>query len=89
MHNNKRSRLISFRVSPDEYAAMKAKAFDAGARSLSAFARDAAIDAMNKPAVEPTINLSGGIAALANRLAGLRGSLQQAAGEISSVLGAQ
>ena len=81
-----RSRIVTFRVSSGEFESMTRASHASGARSLSAFAREAVIDqvrAMNSPAV----TLSGDLTTLSKTLTEVDVSLQETSRRIRRVLG--
>src|SRR4051812_8086281 len=81
-----RSRIITFRVSGDEADSLSRAWRASGARSLSAFARDAALDRVQSMHAPPT-TLSGDLTTLTKTLTQLDQSLQEASGKIRRVLG--
>jgi hypothetical protein len=82
-----RSRLVTFRLDPEEYAALRRVCLSTGARSMSEFAREAVlagVDAGN--ASRGT--LGGDLVTLTSRLHELDKVLKSASGLIGRVLGA-
>jgi len=82
-----RSRLVTFRLDPEEYAALRRVCLTTGARSMSEFAREAvlaSVDAGN--ASRGT--LGGDLVTLTSRLNELDKLLKSASGLIGRVLGA-
>jgi hypothetical protein len=83
-----RSRLVTFRLDPEEYAALRRVCISTGARSMSEFAREAvlaSVDAGN--ASRGT--LGGDLVTLTTRLNELDKLLRSASGLIGRVLGAE
>ena len=82
-----RSRLVTFRLDPEEYAALRRVCVSTGARSMSEFAREAvlaSVDAGNSARG----TLGGDLVTLTTRLNELDKVLKSASGLISKVLGA-
>lgn len=82
-----RSRLVTFRLDPEEYAALRRVCVSTGARSMSEFAREAvlaSVDAGNSPRGA----LAGDLVTLTSRLNELDKLLRSASGLIGRVLGA-
>jgi hypothetical protein len=82
-----RSRLVTFRLDPEEYAALRRVCVTTGARSMSEFAREAvlaSVDAGNAPRG----TLGGDLVTLTSRLNELDKLLKSASGLIGRVLGA-
>jgi len=83
-----RSRLVTFRLDPEEYAALRRVCVSTGARSMSEFAREAvlaSVDAGN--ASRGT--LGGDLVTLTTRLNELDKVLKSASGLIGRVLGGE
>jgi len=83
-----RSRLVTFRLDPEEYAALRRVCISTWARSMSEFAREAvlaSVDAGN--ASRGT--LGGDLVTLTTRLNELDKLLKSASGLIGKVLGAE
>jgi hypothetical protein len=83
-----RSRLVTFRLDPEEYAALRRVCISTGARSMSEFAREAvlaSVDAGN--ASKGT--LGGDLVTLTARLHELDKLLRSASGLIGRVLGGE
>jgi hypothetical protein len=82
-----RSRLVTFRLDPEEYAALRRVCISTGARSMSEFAREAvlaSVDAGNSSRG----SLGGDLVSLTTRLHELDKLLKSASGLIGKVLGA-
>lgn len=82
-----RSRLVTFRLDPEEYAALRRVCVSTGARSMSEFAREAvlaSVDAGNSSRGA----LAGDLVTLTSRLNELDKLLRSASGLIGKVLGA-
>ncbi len=83
-----RSRLVTFRLDPEEYAALRRVCLTTGARSMSEFAREAvlaSVDAGNAARG----SLGGDLVTLTSRLNELDKLLRSASGLIGRVLGAE
>src|SRR4051794_23941152 len=81
-----RSRIVTFRVSSDEFEALARASHAAGSRSLSAFARAAALDKVSTMQA-PYVTLSGDLATLTKGLAQLDTALHETSKRIRRVLG--
>jgi hypothetical protein len=81
-----RSRIVTFRVSSGEFAALARASHAAGSRSLSAFARAAALDKVTTMQA-PCVTLSGDLTTLTKGLAQLDAALQDTSKRIRRVLG--
>ena len=82
----RKSKIVTFRVSPEEYDALAGACAGSGDRSISAFARNAAIDRLQMTGVRP-INISGDLASLGKLLTELDGALSEASDRIHRLLG--
>jgi uncharacterized protein (DUF1778 family) len=80
-----RSRIVTFRVSGEEFSLLARASRASGSRSLSAFARDAALDKVN--AMQTSTTLSGDLRTLTAVLAQLDTALQDASKKIRRLLG--
>ena len=81
-----RSRLVTFRLDPEEYAALRRVCISTGARSMSEFAREAVLTSVDlggsgKP------SLGGDLVTLTSRLQELDKLLRTVSGVINRVLG--
>jgi hypothetical protein len=81
-----RSRMVTFRVSAEEFDLLTRTCFALGARSLSGFAREAVLDKV-EAARSPSVTLSGDLTTLAKSLAELDSALREASGKIRHILG--
>jgi hypothetical protein len=81
-----RSRIVTFRVSVEEFGALARACHASGSRSLSAFARAAALDKVNT-LEGPPVTLSGDLTTLTKRLAQIDAALQETRKTIRRVLG--
>lgn len=82
-----RSRLVTFRLDPDEYAALRRVCVSTGARSMSEFAREAVLASVDAGAGTRG-SLGGDLVTLTARLHELDKLLRNASGLIGRVLGA-
>lgn len=80
-----RSRLVTFRLSADEYKELQTVCIAEGARSISDFARSAVLRRMIQPGKRVT--LSEDLATLGDTLQELDTSLQDLRGRIARILG--
>ena len=81
-----RSRLVTFRLDPEEYAALRRVCISTGARSMSEFAREAVLTSVDLGgAAKPT--LGGDLVTLTSRLQELDKLLKTVSGVINRVLG--
>ena len=81
-----RSRIVTFRVSSGEFDALARASHAAGSRTLSAFARAAAMDKATTMQA-PCASLSGDLTSLTKDLAQLDAALQDTSKRIRRVLG--
>jgi hypothetical protein len=81
-----RPRTVTFRVSHAEFESLMRGCQSSGARSLSAFARDAAIDKASATKASST-TLTGDLTTLTKALAQVDSALQDASQKIRRVLG--
>jgi hypothetical protein len=81
-----RSRLVTFRLDPEEYAALRRVCISTGARSLSEFAREAVLSSVDAGGTSKT-SLGGDLVTLTTRLHELDRLLKAVGGLISKVLG--
>ena len=82
----RRSRLVTFRVSPEEYEALTKSCMDCGDRSIADFARAAALQRV-RMLDAPPFNLSGDLMTLTKGLRDLDLALAEIRGRIRGVLG--
>lgn len=82
----RKSKIVTFRVSPEEYDALAEACAGSGDRSISAFARNASIERLQMTGVRP-INISGDLASLGKALSDLDGALREASNRIHRLLG--
>jgi hypothetical protein len=82
----RRSRLVTFRVSPEEYEALMKSCMDCGDRSIADFARAAALQRV-RTLDAPPFNLSGDLMTLTKGLRDLDSALAEIRGRIRGVLG--
>jgi hypothetical protein len=83
-----RSRLVTFRLDPEEYAALRRVCVSTGARSMSEFAREAVLASVDVGSGNRG-NLGGDLVTLTARLHELDKLLKSASGLIGRVLGAE
>ena len=81
-----RSRLVTFRLDPEEYAALRRVCISTGARSMSEFAREAVLANVDAGGASKT-SLGGDLVTLTTRLHELDKLLKSATGLIERVLG--
>jgi hypothetical protein len=81
-----RSRLVTFRLDPEEYTALRRVCISTGARSMSEFAREAVLTSVNAGNAVKS-GLGGDLVTLTARLNELDKLLQSASGLIGRVLG--
>jgi len=81
-----RTRLVTFRMDPEEYAALRRVCVTTGARSISEFAREAVLASVEMGG-SAKANLGGDLVTLTGRLHELDRSLKAASGLISKILG--
>jgi len=81
-----RARIVTFRVSEDEFEMLARAWLSSGARSLSGFARDAVFDKVQTMQA-PSMSLSGDLNTLARTLGELDAALWSASKKIRHVLG--
>lgn len=82
----RRSRFVTFRVSPDEYEALAAHCLNAGARSVSEFSRAAVLSRMQSINAS-TVTLAGDLATLSRSLMELDAALDEIRKRLRAVLG--
>jgi hypothetical protein len=82
-----RSRLVTFRLDPEEYAALRRVCVSTGARSMSEFAREAVLASVDAGNASRGA-LAGDLVTLTTRLHELDKLLKSASGLIGRVLGA-
>jgi hypothetical protein len=82
-----RSRLVTFRLDPEEYAALRRVCISTGARSLSEFAREAVLSSVDAGGASKT-TLGGDLTTLTSRLHELDRLLKSVGGVLNKVLGA-
>jgi ribbon-helix-helix CopG family protein len=83
-----RSRLVTFRLDPEEYAALRRVCITTGARSMSEFAREAVLSSVEAGG-QSKASLGGDLVTLTNRLHELDRMLRAASGLIGKVLGGE
>jgi hypothetical protein len=83
-----RSRLVTFRLDPEEYAALRRVCITAGARSMSEFAREAVLASVEAGGPAKG-SLGGDLVTLTSRLHELDRMLKSASGLIERVLGGE
>ena len=83
-----RSRLVTFRLDPEEYAALRRVCLSTGARSMSEFAREAVLASVDVGNASRG-TLGGDLVTLTSRLHELDKVLKSASGLIGRVLGAE
>lgn len=83
-----RNRLVSFRLSPEEYDALKQVCIAAGARSISDFARESVLHGIETRRGARAF-LGDDLATLSFRLEELDGALKNLSGLIARVLGSR
>jgi hypothetical protein len=81
-----RSRLVTFRLDPEEYDALRRVCVSSGARSMSEFAREAVLGSVDAGKASKT-SLGGDLVTLTARLNELDKLLRSASGLIGRVLG--
>lgn len=82
----KKSKVVTFRASPDEYDALAKSCLESGARSISAFARAAAIERAELTGGRP-VGISGDLTSLGKALSDLDSALHEASTKIRRLLG--
>lgn len=80
-----RARTVTFRVSGAEFSILARAWQSSGARSLSAFARDASLERAQS-LKDPSVSLSGGLTTLTRALTQLDATLQEASSKIRRIL---
>lgn len=83
-----RSRLVTFRLDPEEYAALRRVCISTGARSLSEFAREAVLSSVDAGGAAKA-TLGGDLMTLTSRLHELDRLLKSVGGVLNKVLGAE
>lgn len=81
-----RSRLVTFRLDPEEYASLRRVCITTGARSMSEFAREAVLASVEAGGPAKG-SLGGDLVTLTSRLHDLDRMLKSASGLIERVLG--
>lgn len=81
-----RSRLVTFRLDPEEYDALRRVCVSSGARSMSEFAREAVLASVDAGRPSKS-SLGGDLVTLTSRLNELDKLLKSASGLIGKVLG--
>jgi hypothetical protein len=81
-----RSRLVTFRLDPEEYAALRRVCISTGARSMSEFAREAVLAHVDA-GTGARSSLGGDLVTLTARLQELDKLIRSASGLIGKVLG--
>lgn len=84
----RRSRLLTVRLSADEYDQLKSLCEEEQARSLSDFAREAILERVNARR-SPRASLAGDLNQLGSRLAQVDDAIRNLSGCIEKVLGKQ
>jgi hypothetical protein len=82
----KKSRIVTFRVSADEYETLTKICMESAARSISEFARAAVIDRLQSTG-SPGVNLTGDLTTLGRALGDLDSSLRATSKRIRKLLG--
>jgi hypothetical protein len=80
-----RSRLVTFRLDPEEYASLRRVCVTAGARSMSEFAREAVLASIHAKGV-PGTSLGGDLLTLTSRLHELDRTLSNVSALLHAVL---
>ena len=83
-----RSRLVTFRLDPEEYDALRRVCVTSGARSMSEFAREAVLASVDAGRSSKS-SLGGDLVTLTSRLNELDKLLKSASGLIGRVLGGE
>src|ERR1043165_5100261 len=83
-----RSRLVTFRLDPEEYAALRRVCISTGARSLSEFAREAVLSSVDAGGASKA-TLGGDLMTLTNRLHELDRLLKGVGALLAKVLGGE
>ena len=83
----RRSRLVTFRTSADEYEALLRSCVESGARSLAEYARAAVLEHARGRSAGPSIGLTGDLNTLGQSLSELDEMLMLARKRIQDVLG--
>lgn len=81
-----KSRIVTFRASPEEYDALAKACLASGARSISAFSRGAVLERVEIAGGRP-ISISGDLTSLAKALRELDNALREASTKIRRLLG--
>ena len=82
----RKSKVVTFRASPDEYDALARSCLESGARSISAFARAAVLERAHMAGGRP-ISISGDLTSLSKALSELDDVLREASAKIRRLLG--
>ena len=82
----RKSKVVIFRASPDEYDALAKSCLESGARSISAFVRAAVIERIHLTGGQP-ISISGDLTSLGKALSELDVLLREVSGKIHRLLG--
>jgi hypothetical protein len=83
-----RSRLVTFRLDPEEYATLRRVCISTGARSLSEFAREAVLASVDSGGAAKA-TLGGDLTTLTSRLHELDRLLKAVGGLLGKVLGGE
>ena len=81
----RKSKVVTFRTSPDEHDALVRSCLESGARSISAFARAAAMERVHM--IGGPVTISGDLTSLGRTLSELDGLLREASDKIRQLLG--
>jgi len=82
----KQSRIVTFRVSEEEYEVLTRSCLSSGARSLSDFARAAVVERLQMTGA-PKINISSDLTTLGKALNDLDTAMQEASTKIRRLIG--
>jgi len=82
----RKSKVVTFRASPEEYDALAKSCLESGARSISAFAHAAVIERVQLTGGRP-VSISGDLTSLGKALSELDAELREASNRIRRLLG--
>jgi hypothetical protein len=83
---NSRNKLVTFRLSLEEFESLRSFCISKGARSVSEFARDAILHQINGSGAQRTF-VSGDLVTLSSALEDIDIALKNLSGRISKILG--